>query len=161
MKKFPKARTAKLVVQKFNDELLVYDRQRHEAHCLNQTAALIWKQCDGRTSVAEISRRLKEDSGAETNIDEQIVWYGLEQLERDNLLEPGLDASLRVLPTVSGLNRRQMMRALGLTAAIALPLVTSMVAPTAAQAATCTPANGVCTASAQCCSGICNQGSCL
>lgn len=162
MKQFPKSRTEKLVVQDFNDELLVYDRQRHKAHCLNQTAALIWKQCDGRTSVAEISRRLGEESGASGMIDEKIVWYGLEQLKRDHLLEPALDTSRGLSQPTSGrVNRRQMMRALGLTAAVALPVVTSMVAPTAAQAGSCTQANGVCSTPVQCCSGVCNNGSCV
>jgi hypothetical protein len=50
----PCARTEGLVVQTLADEVLVYDLERHKAHCLNHAAALIWKHCDGRTSVAEM-----------------------------------------------------------------------------------------------------------
>ena len=30
-----------------DDELLVYDARTHRGHCLNQTAAAVWKACDG------------------------------------------------------------------------------------------------------------------
>src|SRR5713101_2119140 len=154
MKTFPKARAAKLIVREFGDELLVYDKERHEAHCLNRTAALVWKKCDGRTSVKEISRRLaKEMSDGEGSFDERVVWHALEQFQRDHLLEERFKVPAGLLTTINdGLNRRQMMRALGVTAVVALPLVTSIVAPTAAQAATCTGSGGVCTSGAQCCS---------
>src|SRR6266536_4274689 len=61
MQNFPKARKAELIVREFADELLVYDKKRHEAHCLNRTAAVIWKHCDGRTSVAEIAQHLAHE----------------------------------------------------------------------------------------------------
>jgi hypothetical protein len=162
MDQFPKTRTQNLIIQGFEDELLVYDRQRHKAHCLNRTAALIWKHCDGRTSVAEISRALGKEIETEVEIDEQIVWHALRQFERDHLLEARVVMRREPVATMSaGVDRRRVMRMLGLSAMIALPLVTSMVAPTAAEAATCTPANGVCSASAQCCSGLCNQNTCI
>ena len=91
MKQFPKARKEKLIVQGFKDELLIYDKERHEAHCLNRTAALVWKHCDGRTSVAEISRRLGEEIEGEAAMDERLVWYALKQFKRDHLLEERLD----------------------------------------------------------------------
>ena len=52
----PRARKEGLVVQDMPDELLVYDVDRHKAHCLNQTAALVWKRCDGKTSVIFMCR---------------------------------------------------------------------------------------------------------
>src|SRR6266699_4723975 len=108
-------RRHRLVVREFADELLVYDKERHEAHCLNRTAGLIWKYCDGRTSVAEISRRLaNEITNEEVPIDERVVWYALKQLRRDHLLQdqpgiPELTGSLN-----AGVNRRQLIRALGI-----------------------------------------------
>ena len=39
----PRARTEGLVVTELPDELLVYDLERHRAHCLNPTAALVFK----------------------------------------------------------------------------------------------------------------------
>src|SRR5712691_10027942 len=120
MKTFPKARKEKLVIREFADELLVYDKERHEAHCLNRTAALVWKQCDGRTSVAEISCRLAEELPG-VQVDERIVWYALNQFKRDHLLEEKVEVPAGMLMN-GGLNRRQVMRALGLTI-VALPVV--------------------------------------
>jgi len=163
MKTFPKARKEKLVVREFADELLVYDKERHEAHCLNRTAALVWKHCDGETPVAEISRRLAtEMTGAGEKVDERLVWHALAQFERGHLLEEKVEVPAGVLSAIGGgLNRRQVMRALGLTAVVAVPLVTSMIAPTPAQAATCRGAGQPCTIGTQCCSGVCNAGTCV
>jgi Coenzyme PQQ synthesis protein D (PqqD) len=152
MKTFPKARQEKLVVREFADELLVYDKERHEAHCLNRTAALVWKHCDGRTSVAEISRRMAKEMPGDTPVDERLVWYALNQFKRDHLLEE-LEVPAGMLMN-GGLNRRQVMRVLGISI-VALPLVTSMIAPTPAQAATCRAPGAACTTSSQCCTGLC------
>ena len=50
----PTARRDRLIVRELENETLVYDQANDEAHCLNQTAALVWKHCDGRTTVDEI-----------------------------------------------------------------------------------------------------------
>jgi len=156
MKQFPKARTKQLTVQGFKDELLIYDWERDEAHCLNRTAALVWKHCDGHTSVAQITSRLGEEIEDNAVADERLVWYALKQFERDHLLESKLDLPAGMLASINvGLNRRQLIRTLGLTAMVTLPLVTSIVAPTPAQAASCIAAGQPCATSAQCCNGIC------
>ncbi len=49
----PIARKEGLVIQEMPEEVLVYDLDTNKAHCLNQTAAFVWKSCDGRNSVAE------------------------------------------------------------------------------------------------------------
>jgi len=163
MKRFPKARKEKLIVREFADELLVYDKQRHEAHCLNRTAAVIWKHCDGRTSIAEIGRRLASEMGESGSIDERLIWHALQQFKRDHLLEEKLEVPAALLGSMkTGPNRRQVIRALGLTAIVAVPLVTSMVAPTPAQAVSCLSPGAACTSSAQCCSSVCqNNSTCL
>jgi len=154
MNKFPQARKEKLVVRELADEILIYDKERQKAHCLNQTAAMVWRHCDGRTSVEEISRRMTKEMPGSAVIDDRVVWYALAQFKRDHLLEE-IEVPAGMLPAKAGLNRRTAIRALGLTAIVAVPLVTSMVAPTAAQAATCRAPAAVCTTSAQCCSGVC------
>lgn len=146
----PLARRDGLVVQELPDEVLIYDRDRDKAHCLNQTAALVWKYCDGRTSTSAIARRLERELNVEA-IDEKIVWFALRELSKDHLLED------EVAPPamLAGMTRREMVRALGVAAVVAVPLVTSIVAPTPAQAATCLPTGAGCSSSAQCCSGLC------
>jgi hypothetical protein len=152
----PRARTEGLVIQELPDEVLVYDRDRDKAHCLNQTAALVWKYCDGKTTVTDMAKRLERDlkSG---RVDEKVVWYALGQLSKDHLLEETV-----VPPAIlAGMSRREMVRVLGLAAVVAVPLVTSIVAPTPAQAATCLPSGSACSpvgTSTTCCSGQCNPG---
>ena len=150
-----RARKDDLIVKEMPDEVLVYDQIRDKAHCLNRTAALVWNYCDGRTSAAAMTGRLERE--LKVPVDEGVVWLALNQLSKNHLLEEKI-----VPPTVmAGINRRQMIRALGVAAVVAVPVVTSIVAPTPAQAATCFPSGASCTSSAQCCSAICNTGTCV
>jgi Coenzyme PQQ synthesis protein D (PqqD)/UPF0506 len=151
----PSARTEGIVVQALPDEVLVYDLERHRAHCLNHTAALIWKRCDGQTSVTEMIRILEQEMQAP--VSEGVVWLALWQLQKAHLLvEPSHGPAGRAM-----MSRREVMRRLGWGAAVTLPLVTSIVAPTAAEAATCLPMGIVCVTHAQCCSGLCMASICL
>jgi hypothetical protein len=149
MKTFPKARQDKLLVEELADEVLVYDLENDRAHCLNETAAFVWRRCDGRSSARDIARSLGKRVNAP--VDEKIVWLAIDQLRRNRLM------SEETVPTqlLTGMNRRKMVQALGVAAAVALPVVASIVAPTPAQASTCVPSGGGCTTGAQCCSGLC------
>ena len=151
----PHARTDGLVVQELPDELLIYDLDRHKAHCLNHTAAVVWKRCDGRTPVRKMARSLERELNA--SFDEEIVRLALDQLGRSHLLEGW--APDRAEPRM--VSRREAMRKMGVAAAVALPLVTSIVAPKAADAATCLPSGAACTSNLQCCSTICTLGHCV
>jgi hypothetical protein len=151
MQKMPQARRSGLIIQEVDGEVLIYDQETNKAHCLNQTAAKVWNYCDGETALADACIALSRD--LETAVDEKLVWYAVDQFAKDNLLEPVSEVPAFMIP---GMSRRQLVRTLGLAAVIALPLVTSIVAPTPAQAATCRPPGQACTSSAQCCSGLCN-----
>ena len=59
----PMARQNGLVVQEMPDEVLVYDLDTNKAHCLNQSAALVWKSCDGNNSVGDIVRQFESNGG--------------------------------------------------------------------------------------------------
>ena len=147
----PKARQKGLVVQQLADEVLVYDQERFKAHCLNRTAALVWKQCDGRQTAGAIALALEKDAGSP--VGEEVVWLALDQLAKSRLLTE------RVIPSGgAGISRREVIRRVGIAAAIALPVITSIVAPKAANAINCRPSGQACTTSAQCCSGICTGG---
>lgn len=125
----PPAREKGLVVKSLNDEVLVYDLERDKAHALNQSAAFVWKKCNGRRTVNDIAQAVSKEF--KTAADEQTVWLALEQLSRFNLLKQKIARPAGV-PRIS---RRQMMR-IGAAAAFALPVVISIVAPTAANAQT-------------------------
>jgi Coenzyme PQQ synthesis protein D (PqqD) len=153
----PVARKQGLVIQEMPDEILVYDLDRDRAHCLNRTAAFVWQRCDGRATTASIARALAREFGCAA--DEQIVWAALEQLGRNHLMQ-----TQTTLPAaMQGMNRRALVRALGLAALVAAPVVTSIVAPTPAHAASgCVAAGQPCTAGGTpCCGvGVCSGGNC-
>jgi len=150
----PRMREQGLVVDELPDEVLVYDLDRHKAHCLNRTAALVWRHCDGKTSPADIARRVKVELDQPFN--EDLVWLALRQLDQIHLLEPPI-----LMPSpLAGMSRREMVRVLGIAAAVAVPLVTSIVSPTAVQASTCLPNGATCSTSVQCCSGKCIKTLC-
>lgn len=123
----PIARKEKLVVQEMPDEVLVYDLNTHKAHCLNKTAAFIWSHCDGETSVEEIANLTMGEGTALMN--EEMVWVAINQLSKAKLLQMPVNMSASP-PRVS---RRTLMQKLGWAAA-SLPLVTTILVPTAVQA---------------------------
>jgi len=129
----PRAREEELVVREVEDETLVYDLKRHKAHSLNPTAARVWRYCDGNTTIAEMARRLRAE--LDTPVDEQVVRLALQRLDGAHLLQE------RLIPAggAEQISRRSVARRLGMAAGltILLPVVTSIVAPTPALAATC------------------------
>lgn len=152
MQKMPHARKSGLIVKEADGEILIYDEHNNRAHCLNPTAAKVWQHCDGRSTIADTCTSLS--GGLDSPVDENIIWYAIDQFSRDNLLEEKTQTPAGFI--TNGMNRRQMVRTLGLAAVIALPLVTTIVAPNAAQAATTVGPGGPCCTGAQCASTICN-----
>src|SRR5882672_5632881 len=150
---FPSMRKRGLIVDDLPDEVLVYDLERDQAHCLNRTAALVWRACDGNASVLKIARRLEVELDAPFNVER--VWLAIDQLEKLHLLDQSLTTSSKL----TRLSRRQMVRTLGLATAVAVPLVTSIVAPTAVQAATCQLPGNPCVPNKLCCSPLGCNGS--
>ena len=150
----PRAREANLVIQELPDEVLVYDRDTHQAHCLNPTAQLVWQHCDGKTSVAQMVRILEQE--LPPPVDEALVWLALDQLAKADLLLEGMPTAQR-----NGVSRREVIRRVGRAAAVAVPLVTSLVAPEAVLANSCKASGSICSSSAECCSGLCALGFCM
>ena len=146
----PVARKEGLVIQEMPDEVLVFDTDTNKAHCLNETAAFVWKACDGTNSVADITQSFGNQSGKP--VDENLVWLAIDQLNENNLLAENLTANF------GGQSRREVIKKIGLAAVIALPIVSSLVAPTAALAVACSGANNSPCSGAT--SGICCGGNC-
>jgi hypothetical protein len=152
----PLARKEGLIVQQMPDEVLVYDLDRHKAHCLNRTAALVWQHCDGASSVSQIADQLEKEFNAPVSDD--VVYLALDQLGKDGLLEKHV-----MLPGEMGqVSRRELMRRVGLATVIALPVVASIIAPTAAHAVTCIASGQPCSPTVVCCSTLatCTTGNC-
>jgi hypothetical protein len=126
----PTARVEGLIVQECADETLVYDLRRHKGHCLNSTAALVWRRCDGRTTVAEVAATLQEELSPPAA--EAVVWTALDRLARAQLLI----ARVTLTESRARRTRRELIRAAGISSL--LPVVESIVAPRAAEAASST-----------------------
>ena len=125
----PLARKEQLIVQEVPDEVLVYDLDRHKAHCLNKTSAIVWKHCDGQTTVKAAARLIEKELN--TPVDDDVVWLALKQLEKFHLLQERV-----VQPR--GVTRRDLILKYA-PATLAVPLILSISSPTAAQAATVPP----------------------
>lgn len=141
------------------DELLVYDLGRHKAHCLNKTSAIVWKHCDGQTTVRAAARLIEREMN--TPVDDDVVWLALKQLERFHLLQERVSQP-------KGVSRRDLILKYA-PATLAVPLILSISSPTAAQAATIPPdpciadPRGIgcpCTFDTDCDSANCNAGVC-
>jgi hypothetical protein len=124
---FPTARKNGLVVQEMPDELLIYDTENNKAHCLNQTAAFVWKSSDGNRSVTDISDLYSMESG--NKMTEDLVWLAIDQLSENDLLEKEIKSAF------AGQSRRDVIKKIGFASVIAFPVVASLVAPKNAMAA--------------------------
>ena len=145
----PLARHDDLVITELGEETLVYDQKTHQAHCLNSTAAIVWRLCDGRQSVPQIVAALEKSTGQKAA--EDVVWLALKQLDGCELL----DRSSIEIPKKATVSRREVLRKAGIAAAITLPLISSVVAPDVAEAATCLHISTPCLGSqVSCCPGL-------
>lgn len=128
----PRARTQDVLSEELGSELLIYDQRRDVACRLNRTAALVWRHADGERTVDDLVEVLREEIG--DLADEDLVMMSLDQLSENGLLESGYEPQEMF---ASRLNRRRFIRRAGVVggAALALPVVTSIIAPSSAAAA--------------------------
>jgi hypothetical protein len=117
----PVARQNGLVVQELPDEVLVYDLDTNKAHCLNRSAAMVWRSCDGNNSVADIVREFEANGGGK--VTEDFVWLAIDQLNENGLLAGNM------APKFQGQSRRQVLKNIGLASMVALPVIASLTAP--------------------------------
>jgi hypothetical protein len=156
----PAARVDGLVIRELADEVLVYDLERHEAHCLDRASAAIWRRCDGRSTAEQIATGLGDEIAA---LDKDLVGVALRRLDKAHLLAQKLPKGF-----TPSLPRRELLKRV---AAVGGLSVLSITVPTAALAASgciasgsqapgdcvndkagCTSADG-----RKCCSGSCSN----
>jgi len=124
MRERPLARSTDLIVEELGDEVLIYDTTIDRGHSLSPEAARVWRACNGKTPVEQLSSRL--------GLDQDTVNRALDELTGCDLLE--------VTPTIiaDGSTRREVtvkMAKVG-AAAAAAPLILSVAAPAAHAAVT-------------------------
>lgn len=142
----PTSRKSNIVIQELENEILIYDLNDNKAFCLNETSAVIWQMCDGTKTVADISQAVSQKFNA--NVSEDFVWLALDQFKKDKLITNEFTS------VFAGMTRREAIRKVGFASIVALPIVASMVAPTAVNAASCILSNDMCnTAMDFCCPG--------
>lgn len=150
----PKSRKVNIVVQEIESDFLIYDLSINKAYCLNETLASVYNLCDGTKSVYEITSSVSIK--LKTTVNEDLVWLALKELKRGKLLEE----SPQFTDKFAGMNRRQIVKKIGFTALVALPLITSVVAPPAYAAASVPicPMSGECFVAG---SPICGGDNCV
>jgi hypothetical protein len=121
----PLARTNGLVIRELSNETVVYDTTTHRAHCLNRTAALVFRHADGSRSVSDLALLVAGDA---TDLEEESVGAALEHLSEAGLL-------MGPAPRASDTSRREVLRQVGLGAVLLAPVVTSLLVPSPAEAA--------------------------
>jgi hypothetical protein len=148
----PRARKDGLFEETVGEELLLYDRDSHTAHCLSPVAACVWRHCDGEHDLTELANL--------TEASENLIANALHELREKDLLvaEPALTQS-----AVPGISRREAIGRVARygAAAAAGSLIVSATAATpalAASSATCCQCqdlnnnNKICTTTAVSCS---------
>jgi hypothetical protein len=51
----PKRRSERLASVELDGEIVIYDEEDNSIHHLNPTASLVWKSCDGTSTVRELA----------------------------------------------------------------------------------------------------------
>ena len=138
--RLPLSRTDNLVIRELDDETLVYDMERDEAHCLNHTAALVWQQCDGKTTATQAARFLQNK--LDVKVDSDLVWLAVKQLRQFHLVE--------ATPKTPSVSRRDLVLRYAPAALALLPAIVSITSPPPAQAASC---SGPCGTTVSCPAG--------
>lgn len=129
-------------------ELLLYDLKRDRAFCLNETSSMIWNLCDGENTVEDIRQQLSVR--LKTQVPDDVVWLALHNLKNEKLLSNCEEIKFNF----GGLSRREVIRKIGLATMVALPLISTIAAPSsaAAQSANVCPATTIC---------FCQDASCI
>ena len=83
---YPLTQSTGFVVEEMDEEILLYHPNTHKAIHLNRTAAVIWKLCDGKRTVKELTECLAaEFPSAKLNIAHEVQ-EAIDQLLHDGAL---------------------------------------------------------------------------
>lgn len=154
----PIARIENIVVQELPDETLICDLVSNRFFCLNKTASEVWKLCDGKNDVTKLKEKLSKKLNEKVTDD--LILLTIDKLSNLELL---VEMPKNVLD-FNYETRRSMIKKIGLSTMVALPLISVIISPTAVSA----QSGGSCVqntpnpAGCPCASGIdCSSGCCL
>jgi Coenzyme PQQ synthesis protein D (PqqD) len=123
--KLPKAKSHNILVQETASEVLIYNTENNEVYCLNETAAFVWQNCDGTKTISDLNQMNNQ-------LNDDLIFLTLDLLKQKDLLDETPES---YFPT-EAIDRRKMFAKYG-TMAIALPLITAVIAPKSVQAQSC------------------------
>jgi hypothetical protein len=158
----PRARSAELVVTELEGEQLVYDLRTHKMHHLNRLSMIVWLACDGTSTSSQVLDKMRSFDRLASD---EVLWLALDQLERAQLLE----GAYYHVASGQGLSRRTLLKRGIVAGAVTLPVISSLLAPSAAAAGSsgcssngkpCVCTGGYCTTNGDCCSNNCLSGKC-
>lgn len=115
----PRALQDGVLATDLGDEVVLYDSKQHRGHCLNKSAAVVWRNLDGQKSMSDVVARLRQEIDA--SADENAVWVAVAELQQAELLEGAVKVPGGVV------SRRKLLAA----GAVVVPAVLSMTAPPA------------------------------
>lgn len=125
MQKLPKSNDSNLITQESADELLIYNLSTNKVYCLNETAAFIWLNCDGKKTIADLKLMNNQ-------LSDDLIFLTLDLLNKKQLLGDSAETDF----PIETIDRRKMIAKYG-TLAFALPMISTMVAPLAVNAQSC------------------------
>lgn len=131
----PLARKNDIVLQEFDEEFLLYDLKLNKAFALNSTSSRVWQNCDGKNTVSEIADKLSVE--LKELVSEDLVWLTLEKLKKEKLIDDNSD----FVSPFDTISRREVIRRVGVGSLVALPVIASLIAPSAIYAASCADSN--------------------
>jgi hypothetical protein len=117
-----------LCVQPVADEVLIYDQRSRHIRRLNRTAALIWRHCDGRRSIRDLTELARSELNA-PQLKENVVQRAVDRLDKSGLLVEAPAHTRRAAPRIRRAGRGRQF------AGAHMPVVASFLAPTPIMAA--------------------------
>lgn len=120
--KLPKARTENIVEQNLGKETLIYDLLIDKAFNLNETLTVVYKACNGKTTFDELKGKHK--------FTDDFIYLALDELKQNDLL-----ADESYVSPFAKINRREVIKKVGLASMFVLPVISGLVAPRAVDAA--------------------------
>lgn len=138
---FPVARAENILIQEVGDELVVYDQETNESHCLNPIVTNVWHFCNGQNTFEDIVRLLERElngSGSQVSVNtEKLVQLSLEELKNHKLIV-FKEYTIKP-PEGSFVSRRKVVKSAALVGGFAIgsasPLIKSIIAPEPSMAA--------------------------
>lgn len=125
----PRVRQRDFFSEEIHGERVIYDDSNKKVHRLNPTMSWVWSHCDGSRTLDDLIAAMQGETGNDDS--RGLITSGLKQLGDANLLEPE-SVDLNALRTEASIVSRRAAVAAGVS--IAVPVMSSMLAPTPAAA---------------------------